>query len=89
VPQATSGGVQVVAHLPFVQTWPSVQAFPHAPQLRASSPRSTHLPPQAVVPARQAQAPARQTESVPQTLPQAPQFESSESTATHAPPHST
>jgi hypothetical protein len=42
-----------------------------------------------VVPARQAQAPARQTESVPQTLPQAPQFESSESTATHAPPHST
>jgi hypothetical protein len=87
-PQATCGGVQLVAQWPRVQTWPSPQAVPQAPQLAPSSVRSTHLPAQAVVPSRQAQLPPVQTESVPQTFPHAPQFASSESSAMQAPPQS-
>jgi len=46
------------------------------------------VPPQVVVPARQAQLPATQTAPAPQALPQLPQFASSASSATHAPPQS-
>jgi hypothetical protein len=87
-PQATSGTAQLAAHLPRVQTCPSAHAFPQPPQLLGSSVTSTHLPPHDVVPARQVQVPAAQTESLPQALPQVPQFASSESSATQVPAQS-
>ena len=56
-PHAASGGAQLVAHVPRVQTWPAAHARPHPPQFAASALTSTHLPAQDVVPVRQTQAP--------------------------------
>ena len=87
-PHATRGGMQLVAHMPRVQTWPAAHAIPHAPQFAASAPTSMHLPPQGMVPVRQTQAPRTHSASAPHAIPHAPQFDRSKSTVTHAPPQS-
>ena len=89
MPQATDGRVQLVAHVPRVQTWPAAHARPQAPQLAPSLLTSTHLPAHAMVGARHTQTPSAHAEPVPQTTPHAPQFDVSLSTETHAPPQST
>jgi len=43
--QLTSPVGQVAEHAPAPQTWPPLQALPHAPQLRGSLLGSTHAPP--------------------------------------------
>jgi hypothetical protein len=53
---------------------PAGQALPHAPQLLRSLPRSTHVPPQGVVPTLHAHIPAMQPWPTAHVCPQLPQF---------------
>ncbi len=61
-------------HDPAAQTWPTAQARPQAPQLRASVAVAVHTPPQRVWPEGQAQAPVTHDDPPPQAAPQAPQL---------------
>lgn len=77
---------QLSAHAPALQTSPTPQARPQAPQCVGSVAVLTHSPPHAVLPGGQAQAPSRQRRSVSHAWAQAPQFSPSDESETQRPP---
>jgi hypothetical protein len=77
-------------HCPPEHVWLDEQVLPQLPQFVGSVPRSTQLPPQAVVPLGQTsvQEPWSQSCPVAQTVPHAPQFLASLEVSAHALPQS-
>jgi len=89
LPQATNGAVHAATHAPAWQSGaPPEQTVPHAPQFAGSLESSRHVPPHAVPPWGQAQAPAMHAAEVGHAVPQVPQFDGSLAVATHDVPHS-
>jgi hypothetical protein len=78
---------QLVAQVPFAQTWPLGHAFPHVPQLAGLLFVLTHASPHEVRPCWQTQLPDEQSAPVPHAFPHSPQFVASLSVLTHVPPH--